>query len=61
VGAVFAETQHSRADADALAVRVGDVEVVTLLTGTLDEAGSGADTYLGLLLTDAELIAGALS
>jgi zinc/manganese transport system substrate-binding protein len=61
VGAVFAETQHSSADADALAERVGDVEVVTLFTDTLDVEGSGADTYLALLLTDAELIADALS
>lgn len=60
VPAVFAEAQHSSADADALASRVGDIEVVTLYSGSLGEKGSGAETYLGLLQTDADLIAGAL-
>lgn len=61
VRAIFAETQQSTADADALADQVGDVEVVTLYTGSLGEPGSGADTYAGLLRTDARLIADALS
>jgi zinc/manganese transport system substrate-binding protein len=60
VPAIFAESQHSSDDADALAAQIGDVDVVTLFTDSLGEAGSGADTYVGLLRTDAELIAGAL-
>jgi len=61
VSAIFAETQHSTRDADALANRVGDVEVVTLFTGTLGETGSGTDTYLGFMRTNAALITEALS
>jgi zinc/manganese transport system substrate-binding protein len=60
VRAIFAETQHSTDDAEALAERVGDVEVVTLYTGTLGEPGSGADTYVGFLRTNAGLVADAL-
>jgi zinc/manganese transport system substrate-binding protein len=58
--AVFAETQGSTTDADALAAEVG-VPVVTLTTDTLGEEGSGAETYVGLLRTNAELIVGALT
>jgi zinc/manganese transport system substrate-binding protein len=61
VPAVFAETQTSTADAEALADRVGGVEVVTLHTGTLAGPGSGAESYPQLLVTDAELIAAALA
>ena len=61
VGAVFTESQHSADDAEALADRVGDVAVVTLFTGTLGDAESGADTYIGLLRVNAELVADALS
>lgn len=65
VTVVFAETQHSTEEAEALAVLAGDVEVVTLLSGTLaspdDEADSGADTYIGLLRTNATRIAEALT
>jgi zinc/manganese transport system substrate-binding protein len=61
VPAIFAESQHSSAEVDALAAVIGDVEVVTLYTDSLGPAGSGADTYLGLLATDARLIVDALS
>lgn len=61
VPAIFAESQHSSADVDALAEAVGDVAVVSLFTDSLGPAGSGADTYLGMLSTDAELIVAALS
>jgi len=61
VRAIFAETQHSARDTEALAARVGDVEVVTLFTGSLGEAGSGAETYLGFMRTNAALITDALS
>lgn len=59
--AVFAETQHSTRDTEALAARVGDVEVVTLFTGTLGDADSGAATYIDFLRTNATLISDALS
>ena len=61
VTAIFVETQHSSSDANALADRVGDVEVVALLTGTLDEPGTEGSTYLGWLLQNAHLIVEGLS
>ena len=60
VKAVFAETPHSTGDADALASRVGDVEVVTLYTGSLGPSGSGGETYVGFMRVNAELIVDAL-
>ena len=60
IKAVFAETLHSVDDVEALAARVGDVEVVTLYTGSLGPPGSGAETYLGFLLTNTDLIVDAL-
>jgi zinc/manganese transport system substrate-binding protein len=60
VPAVFAEEQHSDADARALADRVGDVEVVTLYTDALGEGGSGAETYVAMIRRNGELITGAL-
>ncbi|HEY8543974.1 MAG TPA: metal ABC transporter substrate-binding protein [Acidimicrobiales bacterium] len=62
VRAVFAETTQSSRLAEALADSVGrDVEVVELYTESLGEPGSGAETYLDLMRTDAELVAGALA
>lgn len=62
VPAVFGETTQSTRLAEALAESVGaDVEVVELHTESLGEPGSGAETYVGLMRTDAELIAGALT
>ncbi|MEQ8717402.1 MAG: metal ABC transporter substrate-binding protein [Acidimicrobiales bacterium] len=60
VPAIFAEAQHSAADVEALASRVGDVTVVTLNTGSLGEPGSGADTYIGFLRTNAGAVTTAL-
>ncbi len=60
VPAIFGETLQSGDDMDALARRVGDVEIVILDTGTLGPEGSGADSYVGLLRTTAELISNAL-
>jgi zinc/manganese transport system substrate-binding protein len=60
VPAIFAEAQHSADDVEALADRIGDVAVVTLDTGSLGEPGSGADTYIGFLRTNAEAITTAL-
>lgn len=62
VPAIFAETTQPTTLADALAEAVGrDVEVVELFSESLGEPGSGADTYLGLVRTDAERIAEALT
>jgi zinc/manganese transport system substrate-binding protein len=61
VRAVFAETTEPLALAEAIAAEVGDgISVVELYTGSLGEPGSGADTLIGMLLTDARRIAGAL-
>ena len=61
VPAIFAETQHSSSDTEALADRVGDVEVVTLQTDTLGEPGSDTDTYVRWLAVTARSIVDALS
>lgn len=62
VSAIFVETSQDRRLADALAGEVGtDVEVVSLFAGTLGEPPSPAGTYLGMLMTDAQRIAEALS
>ena len=61
VPAIFAETTEAQDLADTVAAEVGhDVAVVVLLTGSLAEAGSPGDTLIGMLLIDAERIAGAL-
>ena len=51
VRAIFVEAQHSAPDAEALAERVGDVELITLPTGGLGEPGQESDTYVGMLRT----------
>lgn len=61
VSAIFVETQHSSSDAEALADRVGDIEVVTLLTGTLDEPGTVGASYIGWLLQNTRWIVDGLS
>jgi zinc/manganese transport system substrate-binding protein len=62
VPAIFAENTSSDRLAETLAREVGDdVEVVSLYTDALGQPGSGADTYIGMLRTDAEMIADALS
>lgn len=60
VPAIFAETTQSTRLADALASSVGDIEVVELYTESLGGEGSGAETYVGLMRINAELIANAL-
>jgi len=58
---VFAEANESAELAEALAAETdGDVEVVTLHTESLGQAGSGAETYLDLIQTNAGQIANAL-
>ena len=61
IKAIFAETQHSGDDIEALAGRVGDVDVVTLYTGSLGPPGSGAETYTGFLRTNTDLIVDSLN
>ena len=53
--AIFSEIQHGSADAETLAERLG-VEVVSLYADSLGPPGSGADTYVGLMRTNAQLI-----
>jgi zinc/manganese transport system substrate-binding protein len=62
VTAIFAETTEPSTLADALAAEAGGtVKVVELYTGSLGEPGSGADTLIGMLTTNAQRIAEALS
>lgn len=61
VAAIFAETTEPSALAEAVAAEVGtSVAVVELYTGSLGEPGSGADTLIGMLTTNARRIADAL-
>lgn len=62
VTAIFTDAAEPAALAEAVAAELGsEVEVVALYTGSLGEPGSGADTLIGMLLTNAERIAGALA
>ena len=61
VPAIFTEHGQSGELADALADEVGDVEVVALFAESLGGPGSGAETYVEMMRTNAELIVGALS
>ena len=61
VPAIFAETTEPRALAEAVAAEAGSgVVVIELLTGSLAPKGRPGDTLIGMLLIDAERIAGAL-
>ncbi len=60
VTAIFADTQNSSDDATALASRIGGVEVVSMLTDTLDEPGTDQGTYVGWLRQNVETIVAAL-
>lgn len=62
VHVVFAETTNPTRLAHAVAAEVGDdVQVVELFTGSIGGPGSGADSLVGMLVTNAELIADALT
>lgn len=61
VPAVFTDTSGSGGLAQTLAAEVGGVEVVELFTESLGEAGSGGETYLAMMRTNAERIAAALA
>jgi len=59
VPALFGETTVSDRLAQAVARETG-ASVVQLYSGSLGVAGSGADTYLGMVRTNVERIVGAL-
>jgi len=61
VPAIFADTSARTRLVDSLAGEGAGVEVVELFTESLGEAGSGADTYVGMVRTNAERIAAALA
>jgi zinc/manganese transport system substrate-binding protein len=61
VPAIFAEASSPSALADALAAEGVSVEVVELFSESLGEPGSGAETYLELVRTNAERIAAGLA
>lgn len=62
VPAIFTETSSSPALAEAVAAETaGTVAVVELYSGSLGEPGSGADSLIGLLETNAARIRSALS
>ncbi|MEP1122354.1 MAG: metal ABC transporter substrate-binding protein [Ilumatobacter sp.] len=62
VPAVFGETTQSSTLTEVLADEVGEsVEVVELFSESLGEEGSGAETYLGMMQRNADLVAGALT
>ena len=61
VPAIFAETTVSDELAQTLAAEVGDIAVVDLFTGSLGEPGSGADTYVAMVRTNAQRIVDALA
>lgn len=62
ISVVFAENTEPSALAEAVATEVGNgVDVVELYTGSLGEPGSDADTLIGMLRANANLIAEALS
>ena len=60
VPAIFADTSSPSRLADALAGEGTDVEVVELFSESLGEPGSGGDTYVDMVRTNAERIAAAL-
>lgn len=61
VPAIFVDASSPAELARTLAAEVGtDVDVVELYTESLGDGGSGADTYLGLMQTNAARIAEAL-
>jgi len=61
VPAVFTASSSSDELARTLADEVGDVEVVELFSEALGEPGSGGETYLDMVRTNASRIAEALS
>lgn len=62
VPVIFVESSVAPKLAETVASETGqDVEIVRLYTGSLGEEGSGAETYVELIATNAERIAAALA
>ena len=62
VTVIFANSADPNTLEDAVAAEAGsDVAVVSLFVGSLGGPGSGAEDYISMMLTDAELISGALN
>ena len=62
IAAIFADTSSPTRLAEAIASSVGnDVAIVALYSESLGEPGSGAETYIDMMLTNAALIAEALA
>ena len=62
ITAIFAETTEPTALAEAVAAEAGEaIAVVDLYTGSLGEKGSGAETLVDMLLTNARRIAEVLA
>jgi zinc/manganese transport system substrate-binding protein len=61
ISVIFADSDHSSDEADAVAQRLGDVSVIALQSGSLGEPGSDSDTYLGFMRTNARDIVAGLS
>lgn len=61
VPAIFANTANPQALVEALASEVGDIAVVDLYVDSVGAPGSGADTYQGMVTTNAQRISDALA
>lgn len=62
VRVIFANTADPSALSDAVAAEVGgDVQVVQLFVGSVGEPGSGAEDYISMMRTNAELISSSLT
>lgn len=58
VNAIFVETTQPSALAETVAAEAGEnVQIVELYTGSLGTPGSGADTLIGMLMTNAQIVA----
>ncbi len=60
VPAIFSDTSSSDELIETLAAEVGDIDIVELFTESLGDAGSGGETYLEMVQSNAERIASAL-
>lgn len=61
VSTIFSGAGNSTAVADAVAAELGDdVQVIALYEGSVGEPGSGAESYIGMMTTNASLISSAL-
>jgi zinc/manganese transport system substrate-binding protein len=61
IDVIFAETIEPAALAEAVAAEVDGASVVELFTGSLGESGSGAETYVDFVRSNASRVADALS